>query len=72
MPHQSRNTDEDDGPWLTRQEAATYAHVSVSTIDRARAAGALKNTTRFGGVRAVRIRRRWIDVWLGMVTGVGG
>jgi excisionase family DNA binding protein len=52
---------ERDVVWLTKQEAATYARVSVSTIERAIRAGEL----RAGGTPGrVLIRREWIDEWL--------
>ena len=50
-------------PWLTREEAAEYAHVSVNTIDRWREAGALQSTKTSQNGR-VRIRRSWVDAAL--------
>lgn len=52
--------------WLTREEAAERAHVSVKTIDRAIKRGDLQ-ASRIG--RRVLMRRRWLDVWLGMLIG---
>lgn len=47
--------------YLTRAEAAEYARVSVATIDRARASGALS----WGGAGgAIRILRLDVDSWL--------
>ena len=51
------------GPsYLTRQEAAERARVSVRTIDRALAADELEHAG--GGGYAVRIRPEWVDGWL--------
>lgn len=47
--------------WLSRREAATYARVSVATIDRAIRAGKLRAKKQGG---RVVIRRRWVDVYL--------
>jgi len=48
--------------YLTRAQAAGYAKVSVSTIDRARRSGELRSTDN--GRRLVRIKRAWLDAWL--------
>lgn len=48
---------------LTRREAAEYARVSVSTIDRAIRAGRLR-ASRNGPRGAVRIRLSWLLAWL--------
>ena len=47
--------------WLTRREAAAYARVSVSTIDRALKAGSLRSTKPN---RRRLIHREWLDHWL--------
>lgn len=46
------------GPWLTRAEAARYAQVTTSTIDRWRRAGTI-DTRRIGG--RVLIHRASLD-----------
>lgn len=48
--------------YLTRQEAAERARVSIRTIDRALAAGELEHAG--GSGYAVRIRPEWVDEWL--------
>jgi excisionase family DNA binding protein len=47
--------------WLTRHEAADYARVSLSTIDRALRDGRLRRHRIDGGVR---IKREHVDEWL--------
>lgn len=47
--------------WLTRDEAAVWARVSVSTLDRERRAGRLQSV-KPDGKRL--FRRGWIDDWL--------
>jgi excisionase family DNA binding protein len=47
--------------WLTKQEAADYARVSVSTIERAIRAGELRAA---GTAGRVLIRREWVDEWI--------
>jgi hypothetical protein len=63
-PHRrlgSTPADRNGSDWLTRSEAATYARVSLSKIDRAISAGTLTSTKRDGR----RLTRRlWIDAWL--------
>lgn len=49
---------------LTRGEAAEYARLSVSTIDRARRTKALRSTRTHGANGKVFIYRRDIDIWL--------
>lgn len=48
-------------PYLTRPQAAEYANVSVSTIDRAIHDGLLRAA---GAGNLVRIRPEWVDAWL--------
>jgi hypothetical protein len=48
--------------WLTKQQAAARAQVSVRTIDRARQGGELRSSG--GGGYAVRFRPEWVDDWL--------
>jgi excisionase family DNA binding protein len=47
--------------YLTREEAAQRARVSVKTIDRAVASGALQAG---GTYRVTRIKPEWVDEWL--------
>jgi predicted site-specific integrase-resolvase len=49
-------------PWMNREQAARYANVSLSTLDRAKADGQL----RCSGGRGHRVlyRAEWIDDWL--------
>jgi len=51
--------------WLTRAEAAKYARVSESTIDRARRSGRL-DSVKIGtdGERLRRFNRVALDVWI--------
>ena len=52
--------------YLTRAQAAGYAKVSVSTIDRARRSGEL----RAGGTqRRTLFRQEWLDEWLSRRAG---
>lgn len=63
QPDELRHVDGYD--FLTRQEAAAYAGVSVATIDRARKRGGLKwVSTHPGKGGGVRTKRPWIDTWL--------
>jgi excisionase family DNA binding protein len=56
------------GPeWLTRDEAAAVARVSVATIDRAIRDGRLK-ATRLDGGRSVRIHRSALATFLGLTV----
>ena len=49
------------GEWLTKAEAAAYAKVSESTLERAVNAGELE----VGGTRGRRrFKRGWLDAWL--------
>jgi excisionase family DNA binding protein len=63
-------------PWLTVQEAASYAAVSTDTIYSACERGELRHT-KINGRRAIRIRVEWVDNWLEQhcsgteVTGAG-
>jgi excisionase family DNA binding protein len=47
--------------YLTRQEAADYARLSLSTIKRALRAGELHAV---GSRGRVRIRPEWVEAWL--------
>lgn len=47
--------------WLSRREAASYAGVSIATLDRAIKAGRLKAKKLEG---RVVIQRQWGDTWL--------
>jgi len=49
------------GEWLTKAEAAAYAKVSASTLERAVHAGEL---TAGGTHGRRRFRREWLDAWL--------
>jgi hypothetical protein len=56
---------------MTKKQAATYLNVSVSTIDRLRATGALKsqssrNTLNFGSNKGSQVffRKEWLDAYL--------
>jgi len=55
---------ENQAVWLTKQEVATIARVSVRTVERAIASGKLRST-KAGG--SVRIHRRWVSTWLALV-----
>lgn len=48
--------------WLTRREAADYARVSLSTIDRAIRAKALR--VQHPTPHTTRIRRTWVERWM--------
>jgi excisionase family DNA binding protein len=52
-----------DPDLLTRRQAAEYAHVSLSTIDRALREGKLSKVRLYGGNR-VTIRRQELDRWI--------
>lgn len=68
---QHANGSTDDNGWLTRAEAAEYAKVSIRTVDRAIQDGSLESCKRN---HTRRIRRIWIDMWLGgtvaLITGL--
>lgn len=51
-------------PWFTRREAARYARVDPTTIDRARLRGDLAGSRIAGGHR-YRYHREDLDAWLG-------
>jgi excisionase family DNA binding protein len=46
-------------PWLTKKEAAAYAHVSVDTIERWMRSGRLE--FRRPSKTITRIRPEWVD-----------
>lgn len=50
-----------DSPWMTKEEAARRARVSVGFLEKALAAGLLRSR-RLGG--RVLIHRDWIDAWI--------
>jgi excisionase family DNA binding protein len=52
-----------NSPWLTRDQAAAYAHVSPGTIRREVRARRLQ-CARVGGRRSMRFKRAWVDAWL--------
>jgi excisionase family DNA binding protein len=52
-----------DKPWLTVQDAASYAAVSTDTIYTACERRELRHT-KVSGRRAIRIKAGWIDEWL--------
>lgn len=49
-------------PWLTAQEAAEYSRLSIATIRRALASGALKGVQ--GATSRWVIHRDQVDAWL--------
>ena len=49
--------------WLTVQDAASHAAVSVDTIYTACERGELRHV-KVGGRKAIRLRHEWIDEWL--------
>jgi excisionase family DNA binding protein len=52
----------DNPQWLTREQAAAIANLSVRSIDRAIARGTLKATKLNGSVRiSLRELDRWLD-----------
>lgn len=54
-----------DSPWMTKDEAAAYAHLPLASIRRAMARGELRYSGGGipGGPRVV-IHRDWLDEWL--------
>jgi len=61
-PHRPTVDDGGGDDWLTRNEAADYARVSLATIDRAVHDGELQSSKPRRRMR--RFRRSWIDAWL--------
>ena len=51
-------------PWLTTQEAAIEAKLSVETLYRAIQRGQLRAIKVNGGHGPIRLRRSWLDAWL--------
>lgn len=59
-----------DGPvWLTKQEAAERARVSVDTLERAIRRGELQAG---GSPGLVRIKPEWVDGWIESRLGLSG
>jgi excisionase family DNA binding protein len=56
-----------DRVWLTVQQAAHHAAVSIDTIYTACERAELQHT-KVGGRRAIRIKAEWIDAWLEKYT----
>lgn len=56
-------TDQGLTPWLTAEQGAARAQVSIKTIYRAIRQGQLR-AARVGGRREVRLRAEWIDAFL--------
>ena len=49
--------------YVTKQEAAAYVHLSVSTLERAMRSGALRYVGGGPGGPDVRFRIEWLDEW---------
>jgi excisionase family DNA binding protein len=49
--------------WLTAEQAAAHAQLSIKTVYRAVEASTLR-AARVGGRRSLRFRAEWIDAWL--------
>jgi excisionase family DNA binding protein len=56
-------TTKTQSPWMTVDQAASYAQVSDKTIYAACASGSLRHA-RVGGRRSIRLRADWIDAFL--------
>ena len=50
-------------PWLTVEEASSYAKVGKRTVYGEVRRGALR-AAKIGGRRELRFRKEWIDAWL--------